>query len=183
MHKFSHFILPGSCQVCVKSPILQLRKWRPRKIKSFGQVSIAGTRLSLDLGRCFTISQCWDSFNPTQQSALLPQGFVMLQNLLGILSSSASQPSSDCSVWTLALCWPCPGPALLPTLPATSDLSHPHIATVTPHTHCHYHILTKAATESHGMIPWDTPQKLDGVLGWFEKRPSPQVILELTVSP
>lgn len=27
-HKSSHFILPGSCQVCDNSPILQLRKLR-----------------------------------------------------------------------------------------------------------------------------------------------------------
>ena len=30
-HKSSHFILPGSCQVCDNSPILQLRKLRKRR--------------------------------------------------------------------------------------------------------------------------------------------------------
>lgn len=37
------------------------------------------------------------------------------------------------------------------------------------HTHLQCHMLTKAAVE---LIPWDTPQKRGGVLGWFEQRPT-----------
>lgn len=78
LHKSSHFILPASCQVCVNSPILQLRKWRLRKMKSLGHGSIAETRLSLDLDAdlfppCFAIFQCQCSISPHPSQPSCPR--------------------------------------------------------------------------------------------------------------
>lgn len=123
---------------------------------------------------------------PTHQPALLPQGLRMLQNPLGLLSSLESQPSPNCSVWT-----PGPSAGLVQALPSLQLSLLPLISGCLPtatlhltlefstHTHLHCHMLTKAAVE---LIPWDTPQKLGGVLGWFEQRPASQVILEPTAS-
>lgn len=181
-HKSSHFILPASCQVCVNSPILQLRKWRLRKMKSLGQGSIAETRLSLDLDAdlfppCFAIFQCQCSISPHPSQPSCPRAHsCSLQSPPGLLSSPGSQPSPNCSVWT-------PGPSaglvqalpslplsLLPLIPGS-----PHTAIFIPDTgvlnpnHCHCYMLTKAAIDSHGLNPRDTPQKLGGCLGSLNK--------------
>lgn len=148
---FSFYILPGPCQICVNSPILQLRKWRPRKVKSLGQGTIAGTRLSLDLDTDLSVpcfSQRYAVSAPSTP-ALLPQGSLMLQSPLGLLGSPRSQPSSHCSVWT-------PGPSaglgqalpplLLSLLPVISG--PPRFATFTPHIPCRCQMLVKAAADS-----------------------------------
>ena len=181
-HTVSFYIVSGSCQICVNSPILRLRKWRPRKVKSLGQGSIPGMRPSLDLDTdlsVFPLVLC--SLSPTHPSAPVPRGSLMLQNPLGLLSSPASQPSSNCSVWT-----PGPsaglGPAHPPAFPAAYDLRTPlHL----PLSHPIPAAVVKCSSRellTHGLIPCDTLQKLGWVLGWIEYRPTSQVILEPTTS-
>lgn len=128
-HKFSHFIFPGSCQVHVYSPILQLKKWRPRKMKLLGQGSIVGTRLSLDLDAdlflpCSTISQCSCSQPHTPASPPAPRFACAPEPF-----ETSQFPDPNCSVST-------PGPPAglvhalpSPTFPAASDLRLP--------SHCH----------------------------------------------
>lgn len=120
-------------------------------MKSLGQGTIAGTRLSLDLDTDLSVpcfSQRYAVSAPSTP-ALLPQGSLMLQSPLGLLGSPRSQPSSHCSVWT-------PGPSaglgqalpplLLSLLPVISG--PPRFATFTPHIPCRCQMLVKAAADS-----------------------------------
>lgn len=103
--QFSHFILPGSCQVFVNSPILQLRKWRPRKMKLLGQGNRAEMRLSLALHADQCLSTVFHrlptpgSVSPhaSQPSCPKPHSFL-LRNPPGLPSSPRSPPSPNCSI-------------------------------------------------------------------------------------
>lgn len=113
-------------------------------MKSLGQGSIAGMRPSLDLDTdlsVFPLVLC--SLSPTHPSAPVPRGSLMLQNPLGLLSSLASQPSSNCSVWT-------PGPSaglgqalptlllsLLPTISGHLCICHFHTPYLLPLSNAH----------------------------------------------
>ena len=131
-HKCSHFILPGSCQLCVNSPILQLRKWRPRKMKSLGQGSMAGMRPSLDLDTDLSVSTMFPHVPMLVQSQPHTPASPPAPRLAHAPERSRapqfpwepSKPKLLClDPW--ALCWPCLDPTLAPAFPAASDLRPP----------------------------------------------------------
>lgn len=119
---------------------------------------------------------------PAPRPALQPQGSLALAPEPFRALSSPWEPTEPklCCLDPWALCWPCPGPAPSPTAPAASDPRQPRNATFTPDpgvltpNHCHCHMLTEAAVCSHGLIPGDTSQKLDGELGSLNKTLPPR---------
>lgn len=131
-HKCSRFILPGSCQLCVNSPILQLRKWRPRKMKSLGQGSIAGMRLSLDLDTDLSVSTMFHHLPvPVPSQPHMPASPSAPRLAHAPEPSGAPpfpwEPTKPKLLYLdpWALCWPCPDLAFPPAVLPASDLRPP----------------------------------------------------------
>lgn len=93
-------------------------------MKSLGRGSMAGTRLRLDLdtGRSFPCFSQRCAVSAPSTPARLPQGSLMLQNPLGLLSFPWEPAELELPSFLFSL------------LPVTSG--PPHTATFPPHTPC-----------------------------------------------